>query len=52
LLLDEATKAGTVVHTDARVEKIDDSGESPIAYTRDGRKWEADLIIGADGTHS
>jgi salicylate hydroxylase len=51
LLLDEATEAGTVVHTDARVVKIDDSGDYPIAYTKDGREWKADLIIGADGTH-
>ncbi|TVY83572.1 FAD-dependent monooxygenase OpS4 [Lachnellula suecica] len=52
VLLDEATKAGAVVHTNARVEKIDDSGDSPIAYTVDGRRWEADLIVGADGVKS
>jgi salicylate hydroxylase len=29
--------------------EIDESGESPVAITKDGRRFEADIIIGADG---
>ena len=34
----------------ARVVRIDESWPSPEAVTKDGRRFEVDVIIGADGT--
>ena len=49
LLMEAATEKGTTIHTNARVVEIDESGPSPVATTRTGEKFEADIIIGADG---
>jgi salicylate hydroxylase len=50
VLAEAAAEAGVKILVNARVVSIDDSGKSPIAITKDGRIFEADLIIGADGT--
>lgn len=49
LLLEAATEAGAKVLVNTRIVSIDESGESPIATTKDGQRLQADLIIGADG---
>jgi salicylate hydroxylase len=49
LLVEAATEAGTMIEVNTRVVGVDDSGPSPVAITKDGRRMEADLIIGADG---
>lgn len=49
VLVETATEAGVEIIVDARVVKIDESGESPVVITKDGRKFNADLIVGADG---
>jgi 2-polyprenyl-6-methoxyphenol hydroxylase-like FAD-dependent oxidoreductase len=49
LLLDAATEAGADIQVNTRIIEIDESGLSPVAVTKDGRRIEADLIISADG---
>ena len=49
VLVDAATRAGVEIIVNARVVTIDENGTSPIATTKDGQNYEADLIIGADG---
>jgi 2-polyprenyl-6-methoxyphenol hydroxylase-like FAD-dependent oxidoreductase len=49
LLLEASKEAGVVIEIDARVVQINENGDSPVAITKDGRRREADLIIGADG---
>lgn len=51
VLVDVATRAGVEIIVNARVLTIDESGIYPVAITKDGRKFEADLIIAADGTN-
>ncbi|PMD59614.1 FAD/NAD(P)-binding domain-containing protein [Hyaloscypha bicolor E] len=52
LLLDAATEAGADIQINTRIIEIDESGLSPVAVTKDGRRIEADLIISADGAKS
>jgi salicylate hydroxylase len=47
--LEASKEAGVVIEINARVVQIDDSGGSPVAITKDERRREVDLIIGADG---
>lgn len=49
LLVEAAKEAGAKIEVDSKVVGIDESGPSPVAVTKDGRRIEADLIIGADG---
>jgi salicylate hydroxylase len=49
LLLDAAIESGAEIQVNTRIIKVDESGLSPVAITKDGRRIEADLIIGADG---
>lgn len=49
LLLETSKEAGVVIEVNARIVQIDENGDSPVAITKDGRRREADLIIGADG---
>jgi salicylate hydroxylase len=48
VLVEAATEAGVEILVNAKVVKIDKSA-SPSAITKDGRRFNADLIIGADG---
>jgi len=50
ILLEAALNAGVTIHKDKRVVSYDFS--VPSATTADGRVWNADLIIGADGIKS
>ena len=43
-----ATETGVKILRNVRVASIEESGESPVAITKDGRRFEADIIIGAD----
>jgi digeranylgeranylglycerophospholipid reductase len=45
-----AEENGAKIYTNSEVVKIDK--ENKIAYTRDGREFEYDLIVGADGCES
>jgi salicylate hydroxylase len=49
LLLEASKEVGVVIEINARVVQIDENGGSPVAITKDGRRRQADLIIGADG---
>jgi salicylate hydroxylase len=49
LLLEASKEAVVVIEVNARVVQIDENGDSPVAITKDGRRREADFIIGADG---
>ena len=49
LLAEAAKEVGAVIHLDTRIVDVDDSGLSPVAIAKDGRRFEADVIIGADG---
>ncbi|KAH9209432.1 hypothetical protein DL95DRAFT_26040 [Leptodontidium sp. 2 PMI_412] len=52
LLVEAAHEAGVVIQVNTRIVGIDENGPSPVAITKDGRRIEADLIIGADGAKS
>jgi 2-polyprenyl-6-methoxyphenol hydroxylase-like FAD-dependent oxidoreductase len=47
--LEASKEAGVVIEINSRVVRIDENGSSPVAITKDGKRREADLIIGADG---
>lgn len=49
LLVEAAQEAGVDIQVNTRILGIDETGPSPIAIAKDGRRIEADLIIGADG---
>ncbi|KAL2010803.1 hypothetical protein VTN00DRAFT_3521 [Thermoascus crustaceus] len=49
-LLDAAKRAGVEIHTKQNVVRYD--FEAPSATTTDGKTWEADLIVCADGIKS
>lgn len=40
------------IHTGKKVCRIEDDGPRAIVHTSDNSKYEADLVIGADGVHS
>ncbi|KOS19953.1 6-hydroxynicotinate 3-monooxygenase [Escovopsis weberi] len=40
------------IHTNKKVCRIDDDGCRAVVSTTDGTKYEADLVVGADGVHS
>lgn len=50
LLKAAAEENGAVIHVDSRVVALDETGPSPAVITKDGRRFQGDLIIGADGT--
>jgi 2-polyprenyl-6-methoxyphenol hydroxylase-like FAD-dependent oxidoreductase len=49
LLRSAAEEAGAVIILNSRVATIDETPSSSVAITNDGRRYEADLIVGADG---
>jgi 2-polyprenyl-6-methoxyphenol hydroxylase-like FAD-dependent oxidoreductase len=52
LLVEAASEAGAEILVNTRIIDLDESGPSPVVIARDGRRFEADLIIGADGEHN
>ncbi|MCS5478917.1 FAD-dependent monooxygenase [Corynebacterium sp. YIM 101645] len=52
ILLDACRAAGTQLLTDTRIEVVAEGPEGTVAQTADGRRFEADVVIGADGLHS
>lgn len=48
-LVNACKRAGVKIETNAETVSVDPSG---VIQLRDGRKYKADLIIGADGVHS
>ena len=42
----------SVIHLGARCTGFEDSGQAVTAYFADGRKVQADVLVGADGVHS
>jgi 2-polyprenyl-6-methoxyphenol hydroxylase-like FAD-dependent oxidoreductase len=42
----------SVIHLGARCTGFEDSGQAVTAHFADGRKVEADVLVGADGVHS
>ena len=51
-LLDACVQTGVGLHTDATVTELQDTGTGIVASCGDGRKFSADIAIGADGLHS
>lgn len=51
-LAQEAERRGITIEYDARVVEVVDHGSSVRATLADGRAFEGDLLIGADGVHS
>ncbi|AZG48416.1 FAD-dependent monooxygenase [Gordonia insulae] len=51
-LLDEARRRGIEVHDAARAESATTTPDGATVAVADGRRFEADLVIGADGIHS
>lgn len=47
----EAVKQHPLIrfHTSAQVESLDTRGQGVVAVTRDGRRFQADAIVGCDG---
>ncbi|KAF2279875.1 FAD/NAD(P)-binding domain-containing protein [Westerdykella ornata] len=50
VLLQKAEELGVNLHTNCAVTRID--FDSPAVFTNDGRKFTADVVIGADGSRS
>jgi salicylate hydroxylase len=48
-LMDAATRAGVVVHTNQKVASYDFN--VPSATTVDGKTWSADVVVCADGLY-
>jgi 3-hydroxybenzoate 6-monooxygenase len=51
-LLEACVRSGVVLHTDASVTELKDTGAGAVATCADGREFSADVAIGADGLHS
>ncbi|KAH9830725.1 uncharacterized protein C8Q71DRAFT_862180 [Rhodofomes roseus] len=52
LLYETAVKSGATIRTNAKVASADLDAESPSVTLECGEKIAADVIVGADGTHS
>jgi len=52
ILVEGAAAAGAALVSDAEVLNVTQDGTSATAVLRDGRRYSADLLVGADGIHS
>lgn len=52
ILLEACREAGVELITDVRIDNVADGGAGTTATASDGRTFDADVTIGADGLHS
>lgn len=52
MLLEEATDAGARLVKNAEVVSIESGQADDIVVLEDGRRFHADMVIGADGKHA